>query len=697
MNRAAALLFTFLFAMSLSASADEGLWLVGDVHGTLESRMKERGLLLSAAQIHDPEGSGAAVSDAVVRMGSGYTGSLISEDGLILTSYSCAYPAVARASTLEEDFLENGFWAAGRNRELPVPGETVSFLRKTLDVTAEVKALKKELGSRGQSFGADRISRLMEERYAGAEPGLEARFSSVYSGERCFISFYKVYSDVRLVAAPPSGLGCFGGSGAARLWPHHSCDFAIFRIYEGGAPVSGEKPLKLSLKGYSPFSFTMVLGFPLQTGRFSPSGLVRLEEEALVPARNSVRAPRIAILRKWTAADPEIRHKYAPLYQSLSRDYSGGEGAADCYRRFRTPENLRARESGLQTWIGSEDLYGSMWNSVITDVNQAYSDMRRIERDRALCSEILSKGLPTGEYLLRAAGCGSRDEAREILSEGIRSTDSRVERELLILMLTEFYTDFDSYYYGPWQRKMQNRFGTDFGAMADYLWENSIVSSPMAAEGLNEVADLREDPLVRFLSDIPESIFSMRRGHQVISARAAGLRNEYERALYWMKLMKGEEMYPDANSTMRLSYGKVAGYMPSDGIICNWYSTPEGFLERCDRNDRDLRLDQKSKAMLEKHRWGRWGFPLEGKNKSMIADFLSDNDVAEGNSGSPVLNAKGELIGIVSDGNYESFASVVSYSPGYSMSINTDIRFVLWVLDKYAGMKRLVREIEFAD
>ena len=219
----------------------------------------------------------------------------------------------------------------------------------------------------------------------------------------------------------------------------------------------------------------------------------------------------------------------------------------------------------------------------------------------------------------------------------------------------------------------------------------------MAAEGLNEVADLREDPLVRFLSDIPESIFSRRRGHQGISARAAGLRNEYERALYWMRLMKGEEMYPDANSTMRLSYGKVAGYMPSDGIICNWYSTPEGFLERCDRNDRDLRLDQKSKAMLEKHRWGRWGFPLEGKNKSMIVDFLSDNDVAEGNSGSPVLNAKGELIGIVSDGNYESFASVVAYSPGYSMSINTDIRFVLWVLDKYAGMKRLVREIEFAD
>ena len=149
MNRAAALLFTFVFAMSLSASADEGLWLVGDVHGPLESRMKERGLLLSAAQIHNPEGSGAAVSDAVVRMGSGYTGSLISEDGLILTSYSCAYPAVARASTLEEDFLENGFWAAGRNRELPVPGETVSFLRKTLDVTAEVKALKKELDPNG--------------------------------------------------------------------------------------------------------------------------------------------------------------------------------------------------------------------------------------------------------------------------------------------------------------------------------------------------------------------------------------------------------------------------------------------------------------------------------------------------------------------------------------------------------------------
>ncbi|MGN0202348.1 MAG: S46 family peptidase [Candidatus Cryptobacteroides sp.] len=697
MNRTGALVCAIMFAMSLPARADEGLWLVNDVHGPLEGRMRECGLQLSAAQIYNPGSPEATVSDAVVLTGSGFTGSLVSRNGLILTSYSCAYPGIARASTPENNYLENGFWAASRGQELPLPGETVSFLKKSVDVTSEVKALKKELGSKGQGYGADRIRSVMEQRYADSEPGLEARFSSMYSGERCIISFYKVYSDVRLVAAPPSGIGCFGGSAANSLWPHHSCDFAIFRIYEKGLPVTGEKPLRISRQGYSPFSFTMVLGYPLQTGRYSPSGLVRLEEEALLPVWNSVRGPRIAVLRKWMSVDPAVRLKYAPLYRTFSWDYGRSEGRALCYKRFQTRDNLRERESGLQDWISSEELYGSMWESVVADVNEAYSELRRVEKDRALCSEILSDGLPIGKYLLRAALCEDRDEAREILSEGLRNTDTRVERELLELMLTEFYTDFDSYYYGKWQKKMQSRFGTDFRAMAAYLWENSIVSSELAAKGLNDVADLQDDPLVKFLSDTPGSVFDRRHDHLGAVSRAAGLKNEYERALYWMGLTSGRQMYPDANSTLRISYGKVAGYMPSDGIICNWYSTPGGFLERSDRNNRDLRLDRKSEVLLGRGRWGRWGFTLDGKDNSMIANFLSDNDVAEGNSGSPVLDAKGGLVGIVSDGNYESLASAVTYSPGYSMCISTDIRFVMWVLDKYAGMKRLVKEMEFAD
>lgn len=695
-SRTGAVLCAFFLAMSLPARADEGMWLVGDIHGPLEGRMRDMGLQLPAARIYNPGSPEATLSDGVVAMGSGFSGSLVSDGGLVLTSYSCAYPYVAHASSTEEDYLENGFWASIRSQELPVPGETVSFLKKMIDVTAEVKALKKELGSKGKTYGPSTLKAIMEKRYADSEPGLEPRFSSVFSGERCFISFCKVYTDVRLVAAPPSGIGCFGGGGASRLWPHHSGDFAIFRIYENGSPVTCEKPLPVSPRGYSPFSFTMVLGYPLKTGRFAPSGAVRLEEDALLPARNPVRAGRISVLRRWMAVDPQIRHKYAPLYYSLSRSYGNSEGTADCYRRFRTCEALQERENGLKEWIGSEDLYGAMWETVIDDVNGTYSSLKRIEKDRALCSEILSEGLPIGRYLLRAAACTTRDEARGILSEGLRNTDSRVERQLLELLLTEFYTDFDSYYYGRFHRKIQNRFGNDFAAMASYLWDGSIISSELAAEGLNDVADLREDPLVKFLSDIPEGAFSKRIPAKGAPGQAEGLRNEYERALYWMKLTSGEEMYPDADATMRLSYGKVAGYMPSDGIICNWYSTPQGFLERADRNDRDLRLDRKTEASLGRCRWGKWGFQLEGRDNSMIVNFLSDNDVAEGNSGSPVLNEKGELIGIVSDGNYESLASNVAYSPGYSMCINTDIRFVMWVLDKYAGMKRLVKEIEFS-
>lgn len=368
-----------------------------------------------------------------------------------------------------------------------------------------------------------------------------------------------------------------------------------------------------------------------------------------------------------------------------------------CYKRFRISEEKAREEEELQRWIDSDKLYGSMWGTVIPDLQDAYTKTARVDKDRAICNEIIFRGTRIGPFLVRAGESDSLEEIRGTLMEGVRGTDPRVERELLENMLKEFYTSMDSYYYGKWQKNLHDRFGSDFKAMADYLWEHSLVSSESAVLTATGPEDLRKDPLRRFLTDCRTEAFNLRNGHLKATDARNDLEKEFKRALYWKKLRAGEEQYPDADFTMRLSYGKVAGYMPADGLICNWFTTPDGILEKVDPESHDFSIDARERKLLERHKWGKWGFTLHERPNSMIVDFLSDNDITMGSSGSPILNARGEIIGIASDGNYESLASNTSYVSGYNMCVSTDIRFVLWVLDRYAGMKRLVKELEFAD
>lgn len=691
------ILVALLLIVSVTSRADEGMWLIHDINEALARKMRERGLQLHTNQIYDADTPGASISDAVVSIGFHCTVSIISRTGLLMTNQRCAYSRIARLSTPERNYLEEGFWAMNRNQEIPIEGEKVYFLKKVLDVTSEVKALKKELGSKGQTYGTDRLKEILEKRYADAEPGLVPMFSSTFSGEKCFISFYKVYTDVRLVASPPLSIGGFGGDADSRQWPRHSCDFTIYRIYENGVPVSGEHHLKISLQGYQPFSFTMVVGFPGATDRNAPSASVRNEEKTTLQPSAEIGASRNDILRKWIESDPSIRLKYSDWFFHLCDSQESSKGKALCYKRFRISEEKAREEEELQRWIDSDKLYGSMWGTVIPDLDEAYSKTARVDKDRAICNEIIFKGTRIGPCLMRAGEFDSLEKVRETLQEGISGIDPRVERELLENMLEEFYTSLDSYYYGKWQKTLHDRFGSDFKEMADFLWEHSVVSSEDAVLTMTDPGDILKDPLRRFLTDCRTEAFNERRGHLKATDARNDLEKEFKRALYWKKLRAGEEQYPDADCTMRLSYGKVAGYMPADGVICNWFTTPEGILEKIDPESHDFCIDAKEKKLLDRKKWGKWGFTLYDRPNSMIVDFLSDNDVTVGSSGSPILNARGEIIGVASDGNYESLASNTSYVSGYNMCVSTDIRFVLWVLDRYAGMKRLVKELEFAD
>lgn len=677
-----------------TAFADEGMWMIQDINEALEKNMRARGLKLAANEIYNDEAPGTAVSDAVVSIGFYCTGSVISDQGLIITNHHCAYSNIAKLSTPEHNYLEDGFWAMTSEEEIPIEGETVFFLKKVFDVTEEVKGIMKEFRANGKPFGIRKISAIMEKRYKEAT-GMECILSSMWAGEKYYMSVYKTYTDLRLVAAPPQSIGYFGGNQDNWTWPRHNCDFTIYRIYEDGKPVTREKSLKVSLAGYHPGSFAMVIGYPGRTNRYTSSAEINYQEKINLPISNAIRGGQMSIIRKWMDADPTVRMKYSEWFFSLSNIQENNDGMAKCFRRFWVKDEKIEQEKEMQKWIDAAPNRKAMWETLIPDLKAIYSDTESVERDKVFFRETMFRGTFISRYMLRAGNVSSVERAKETLREGFAATDARVEKELLEYACKEYFENLEFSYFGKFQVKMLDRFGDDYKAMAEYIWNKSVISSLSRIDGIQSVDEVKNDPLRRMLTDTPVTTFNNRKDQLEKRQRVNKLGKEYKKALYWMRLHKDVEQYPDANSTMRITYGTVGGLQPNDAVWYNWYTTPEGILQKYNPDDHDYILKDRHKYLLEKGRWGRWGTRVDGR-RTMIVDFMTDNDITGGNSGSPVLNAKGELIGLAFDGNLESLASDASYTEGYNKCINTDIRYVMWVLDKYAGMKHIVKEVTFS-
>lgn len=677
-----------------TAFADEGMWMIQDINEALEKNMRARGLKLAANEIYNDEAPGTAVSDAVVSIGFYCTGSVISDQGLIITNHHCAYSNIAKLSTPEHNYLEDGFWAMTSEEEIPIEGETVFFLKKVFDVTEEVKGIMKEFRANGKPFGIRKISAIMEKRYKEAT-GMECILSSMWAGEKYYMSVYKTYTDLRLVAAPPQSIGYFGGNQDNWTWPRHNCDFTIYRIYEDGKPVTREKSLKISLAGYNQGSFAMVIGYPGRTNRYTSSAEINYQEKINLPISNAIRGGQMSIIRKWMDADPIVRMKYSEWFFSLSNIQENNDGMAKCFRRFWVKDEKIEQEKEMQKWIDAAPNRKAMWETLIPDLKAIYSETESVERDKVFFRETMFRGTFISRYMLRAGNVSSVERAKETLREGFAATDARVEKELLEYACKEYFENLEFSYFGKFQVKMLDRFGDDYKAMAEYIWNKSVISSLSRIDGIQSVDEVKNDPLRRMLTDTPVTTFNNRKDQLEKRQRVNKLGKEYKKALYWMRLHKDVEQYPDANSTMRITYGTVGGLQPNDAVWYNWYTTPEGILQKYNPDDHDYILKDRHKYLLEKGRWGRWGTRVDGR-RTMIVDFMTDNDITGGNSGSPVLNAKGELIGLAFDGNLESLASDASYTEGYNKCINTDIRYVMWVLDKYAGMKHIVKEVTFS-
>ena len=702
------IIITAIAAMigSYSAMADEGMWMIHAIDAALEKKMQERGLELSAGEIYNADAPGASVSDAVVSMEFGCTGSIISDEGLLITNHHCAYSDIHGLSTPEHNYLEEGFWAFRSEEEVNIKDKSVYFLKKVIDVTEEVEAEKAALAEQGIAAGMRKLSYILEKRYK-EETGMEAWLASMWKGSRYYIALYEVYRDVRLVAAPPVLSAAFGGDIDNWEWPQHKCDFAMYRVYTApdGSPAEYSKdniPLKpaarltISLEGYQDGDYTMVIGYPGRTNRYSSSYEVHFNETVKHPVSNRIRGEQMEIIKSWMDMDPEVRLKYSDYFFSLSNVQELYSGEVECFKRFNVAGQKAEEEKELQEWIEASEDRTERWGTLLKDLERTYQAVEEAERNAVFFRETIIRGTRLGLVIRRA------NNARNPLERLIRDyeeMDMRVERALMTYAIGEYVKNIDPVYFSSWQKEMIGRFSEngecDTKALASYLWNNSVFTSEKGIGRLKGQKvphdEIIADPLSRFIMDVKITAFNENKQKAEDGLSLVSLGTEYTHALYQMRSDKGTVQYPDANSTMRITYGTVGGFKPRDCIMCDWKTTPAGILEKHDPSDYDFRLNDRQYLLYSAGDWGRWGFGPD--NSQMYVNFLTDNDITGGNSGSPVLNSRGELIGLAFDGNKESLASDAMFTPGYNKCVCVDIRYILWTLDRYAGMTRIIEEL----
>lgn len=665
MNMKRFLLATTAVLISLSAFADEGMWMVNAISRALVQNMQNDGCNLDAKDIYDAEG--VSLSDAIVSLDFGCTGSMISEKGLLITNHHCAYADVHALSTPEHNYLEDGFSANYMEEEIYIPGKSAYFLQKVIDVTDEVNQLIEEEKAAGRPSGMRRISHVMEKRYS-TQTGLEASLSSMWSGEKYYMALYTVYTDIRLVAAPPVSIAAFGGDIDNWEWPQHKCDFALYRIYaapdgspaphsEANVPWKPGRVLTISTKGYQPGSFAMIMGYPGRTDRYSSSAKVDYNQNLYYPILTEVRGEQMKIMMKWMNSDPAVRLKYADRYFSLSNVQECQEGEMQCCRRFKAIKAKKCEERKY--------LKGQKNKQIISTLGYKYKAAANAQRNSIWFRETLVRGTRLSTIAARI-----KNNALGLdLEKEYATIDMRLERELFDYNVKCFYEHVDSVYWGKFQREVREQFrdgrDVDYNALTSFLWTDDYMT--------------RDDRIFKFLNDITVRDFNTAVDIAEGTPDIATVGKDYTHAMYEAKKAAGVLQYPDANSTMRLTYGTV-GAFKRDGAMVPWQTF--------------------SKEILAKEIPGNYDFSLKDGWRGMLQDtdaipvnFLTDNDITGGNSGSPVMNADGEIIGLAFDGNKESLAGNVYWTDGWCKTVSVDIRFVLWTIENYLKLDNIMKEI----
>lgn len=717
------IIYILLFGLFISfASADEGMWMLHLLKQQKMGDMQALGLKLQDTDIYNPEGS--SLKDAVVRFGSGCTGEVISSQGLVLTNHHCGYGQIQSHSTLENNYLETGFWAMTQEQELPNPGLTVTFIEKMEDATDFVlKCLEedKEQDVDGVFFLSPKYLNNLARDLVGVEyleknKGIDVEIKPFYNGNQYYMFTKKIYSDVRLVGAPPSSIGKFGADTDNWTWPRHSGDFAMFRIYtdqngnpadysKDNVPLRPKRWLTISTKGVEENDFAMLLGFPGTTNKFYTSWEVQERRDIDNDVRINMREIRQQAMLEEMLNDPEVNIQYATKYSGSTNAYKNAIGTNWAIEMRDFEAQKKEQQEKLITWAkqNNKPKYVDALNT-IEDIVQARADLR-------FRSWMLNEGIMRGiefsnvpvssvESLIRALK-ENNEEAKEMymlqLMDDYRKFADKdynieVDKKVSKVMLEE-YLNLVPYEDLPIAlRAIDNDFEGDVDAYVDNLFANSIFGSEenirSFISGTHTVEELENDPMVNFAK-------SVRDEYTQLSIDLSAYDNPFDKArrtyLEGMLEMDGPYTYfPDANLTLRLSYGQVKGYEPRDCVFYGHQTTLEGIMEKEDPDNWEFVVPEKLKQLYQTKDFGSYQL----SNGKMPVNFAATTHTTGGNSGSPVMNASGELIGINFDRNWEGVGGDIQFLPDYQRSIIVDIRYVLFIIDKYAEASHLIDEMD---
>ena len=705
--------FILLVALTLTRICaitvpDEGMWLPMFITNYNYEQMKELGLRLTEEQLYDINNS--SLKDAIVQLGGGFcTGEMISKEGLMLTNHHCGYQFIFKHSTEEHDYLKNGFWAMSKDEELPNEGFSVSFLVRMEDVSKIVlDSLKSDISESERKKAIEKkIKKLQKENSEDGKYSVEVK--PFYEGNEYYMFIYITYKDVRLVGAPPSGIGKFGGDTDNWMWPRHTGDFSLFRIYTApdgspatysseNIPLQPKHYLPVNIQGIDKGDYTMIWGYPGTTERFMTSYEVLNTMNVINPPLVFACDLILPVIQNAIYTSDRVRLKYANDFASYSNLWKLKKGETISLAKLKVVDKKVKNENKLEDWIREDSTRMKKYGNTLKEIEQICDNLSPMT-SKCMMYANMSLMLSKTIFLPYSLNVKPEKKEKKIEKEKINKLTKKyneyyekidIETEAQVILATlKLWKTLPEDNQPKVFALINKKYNGDIGLFAKAVSENSIFSSKTNFNNFLQKPSVKvyeNDPLINYFQSIFEIIMANQGAYLGYNNKLSLVRRNYLAAVKEMEIEN--TLYPDANSTMRVTYGQVLDYYPQEAVYYDWFTTTEGLLAKEIPKDPEFDVPEKLKEFISAKDYGRYG-----KNGTLNVCFLTNNDITGGNSGSPVLNAKGELIGCAFDGNWEALSSNIIYNPELQRCINVDIRYVMFVIDKLGGAGYLLEEM----
>ena len=697
---------TLLFCM-IYAKADEGMWLPYNLSNQSLYEMQQLGCKLSAEQIFSL--NQPSLKDAIVQFGGGCTGELISPEGLLLTNHHCGLSYVQKHATVEHDYLTDGFWALNKDEELPNQGLTVSFLAMVEDVTEAVLKDVVDEDTRDNVIN-NNIKEIIKERKG--DRNVEIEIVPFYSGNQYILFEYDVYEDVRLVCCPPWGIGKYGADTDNWTWPRHKGDFNIFRVYtdkdgkpakysEDNVPMKSKHYLPINIKGVKQGDYAMILGYPGSTDRYSTSYTVKNIVDFEGPSIVNCRTAKLNEYRKHMDADPEVFIKYASKQASVSNYWKYYIGQVKQLKRNHVYERRLEQENAFREWVAADKARQAEYGAIWTDIEKKWAMMGEIQNAFVYLREAGWNGGEAVSFSRRFKKVNDMikvKEDKEKISQNVENIrkasdaffkdyDMALDKDVTIALLNLFYNDIENYV-PDMVATIGEKNNGDFTAWVEEAFQKSIFTDKERMEKwFNKPKRLDKDPIYALAMSFVNEYFDVYDIYE-----RANITGNYGERLYMKGLMEMQterNFYPDANFTMRLTYGTVEPYKGADAVNYNYFTTMDGVMAKYIPGNWEFDIPQDVLTLYENRDYGRYA----DENGQLIVNFITTNDITGGNSGSPVINGEGELIGLAFDGNWEAMSGDIMFEKNVQRTICMDARYLLWCIEKVGKATNIINEL----